>query len=74
MVIPLLLGVPIGVLVGRQVFSRFAANTGAVADAAVPLAIIGLGVVASFIIANATVAFPARRASRAEPGPLLRSE
>jgi putative ABC transport system permease protein len=67
-------GVPLGFITGRLVFLAFARNMGTVDDAAIPFALIAVGVVAIVALANAATAVPARRARRLRPAQLLRTE
>ena len=72
--LPVALGVPIGIMTGRLVFSAFASNMGAVSSAAVPLAIVGVGGTMVLLVANLIAALPARSASRLQPARVLRTE
>ena len=57
-------GVPLGFITGRLVFLAFARNMGTVDDAAIPFALIAVGVVAIVALANAATAVPARPPAR----------
>jgi FtsX-like permease family len=72
--LPVLVGVPAGIVVGRLVFLEFADSMGAVDDAAIPLLIVLIGAIATVIVANAIAAVTSRRGRRREPALLLQSE
>ena len=67
-------GIPLGVIVGRLVWIAFAQNMGAIDSAIVPVAALGVGVLAIVALANVAAAIPARRARRVRPAQLLRTE
>jgi hypothetical protein len=73
-VLPLVIGTPIGLIVGQLVFRSFADSIGAVNGASRPFVLITAIVVALLLIANAVAALPARRARRLAPALLLQSE
>ena len=50
-VVPLALGVPLGVVAGRLAFRAYAENLGTLDDAAMPIVLIVLGVVVLVVIA-----------------------
>ena len=68
------IGIPLGIIAGRLVFSSFARNMGAVDDAAIPLAFVMTGIIAILALANIAAAIPARSARRLRPAQLLRTE
>jgi hypothetical protein len=69
-----IVGVPLGVVVGRVVWHRIADQAGMLADTAVPaIAVVGIAV-ATVVVANLVAAIPARRAARLRPAVVLRSE
>ena len=68
------LGIPLGVVVGRQVFTAFADNMGVVDDPALPIAWIAVGTVGIAIVANVAAAIPARQARRMRAAALLNTE
>ena len=73
-VVPMALGIPIGLLVGSVVFRAFADRIGAVPDPTTPLLLM-VGVAAGFVaLANVVGLIPARRARRVAPALVLRSE
>jgi FtsX-like permease family len=72
--LPLVIGIPLGLIVGRIVFRSFADSIGTVDDASIPLLLVS-GVVAGLVvIANLIASVPARRADRVAPAVLLRPE
>jgi FtsX-like permease family len=72
--LPLLIGIPLGLIIGRIVFRSFADSIGTVDDASLPLLLVS-GVVAGLVvIANLIASVPARRADRVAPAVLLRPE
>jgi hypothetical protein len=72
--IGLLLGMPLGVIVGRAVWKAVATGAGFASIATVPVAgLVGL-VLATLVIVNLIAVVPARRAARLRPAVVLRSE
>ena len=72
--LPLLIGAPLGLIVGRFVFRSFADSIGTLNDASIPLLLVAGLVVGLLVIANVVAEFPARRADRVAPAVLLRPE
>lgn len=72
--VPLVLGVPLGLVAGRWVFYLFAGSVGAVPSASFPYALLTAVTVALVALANAVAAVPAQRARRLSPAPLLTTE
>ena len=72
--IPLALGVPLGLIAGRLVFVLFADSIGAVPQASIPFTTVAATLAASVMLANAAAAVPAHRARRLEPSRLLTNE
>ena len=72
--LPVVIGVPLGLIIGRIVFRSFADSIGTLNDASIPLLLVAAVTVGLVIIANLTAAFPAHRADRATPALLLRPE
>lgn len=69
--VPLALGAPLGLIIGRMVFEAFAGNVGAVPDASFPFLRLA-GVLGGLVLlANVVAAVPARRARRLSPSRLL---
>ncbi|MEO5840527.1 MAG: ABC transporter permease [Acidimicrobiales bacterium] len=73
-VLPLVVGTPVGLIVGQLVFRSFADSVGAVNDASRPFMYVGAIVVGLVLLANLAAAVPARRARRLAPALLLQSE
>ncbi|HEX7275752.1 MAG TPA: ABC transporter permease, partial [Acidimicrobiales bacterium] len=72
--LPLVVGVPLGLSVGRIVFEAFAGSVGAVPDASFPYALLAAVTAGILLLANAAAVVPARRARRLAPAPLLAAE
>ncbi|MEA2826640.1 MAG: putative transport system permease protein [Actinomycetota bacterium] len=72
--LPLTLGVPLGISLGRLVFEPFAEHVGVVPDASFPFALLAAVTVGVVALANAAATVPARRARRLAPAPLLAAE
>jgi hypothetical protein len=71
----IVIGVPLGIVVGRAVWSAFATNLGAVPVAAVPALAIAVLAIAVFVVANALAVIPAVTSARKRSvGQLLRTE
>ena len=72
--VPVAIGVPLGVLAGRLVFRAYADNLGTVNDAVLPAAaiVVGLGILIAVAAIAATAA--GREARRTAPAELLRAE
>ena len=73
-VIALVVGVPLGALVGRVVWSSMAASMGVAGDASFPLVLLAIGALGFVVVLNTIASFPARRASRLRVADALRSE
>ncbi|MEO8694153.1 MAG: FtsX-like permease family protein [Acidimicrobiales bacterium] len=73
-VLPLLIGTPVGLIVGQVVFRSFADSVGAVNGASRPFLLVAAIVVGLTLLANLAAAVPARRARRLAPATLLQSE
>jgi ABC-type lipoprotein release transport system permease subunit len=72
--IGLLLGIPLGLAVGRLVWGAVAENLGVSTSATWPVLGIALLVPAALLVVNLLAAFPAHRAARTRPAVVLRSE
>jgi hypothetical protein len=71
----IVIGVPLGIVVGRVVWNAFATNLGAVPVAAVPALAIAVLAIAVFVVANALAVIPAVTSARKRSvGQLLRTE
>jgi hypothetical protein len=73
-VLPIVVGIPVGIVIGRLVFVAFADSMGAVDAAAIPLLSIAVGAVAVVAVANGVAAMVSQRTRRREPALLLQSE
>ena len=67
-------GIPLGVILGRWVWTALANNLGTVAEPVVPILAIVVAVPAVLLIANAVAFVPGRIAARLRPATVLRSE
>jgi len=72
--LPLALGVPLGLVAGRLVFGLLADSVGAVPSASIPLLWLMAALAAFVALANAVAAVPAQRARRLAPAPVLAAE
>jgi hypothetical protein len=72
--IGLVVGVPLGFIAGRLVWSRVADGLGVATDVAVPVVSVAVAIVGALVIANVVAALPARAAARTRPALVLRSE
>jgi ABC-type antimicrobial peptide transport system permease subunit len=70
----LVIGVPLGVIAGRLVWSAIAASIGIATDARLPLALIAAGAAALVVVLNLIAAWPAHSARRLDVADALRSE
>jgi ABC-type lipoprotein release transport system permease subunit len=71
---PVIIGIPLGLIIGRMVFRLFADSIGTVNDASIPLLLMaGLAIGLAFV-ANAVAGLTARRSDHRTPAALLRSE
>ncbi len=71
--IGIIIGVPLGVVVGRAIWTAFANNLGAVPVSVVPIWLVGLLVGGVVVVANLLAIGPALVATRSKPARLLRS-
>lgn len=69
-----LIGLPIGIVVGRALWDQFATSIHAVPRVVVPTTTLLIIAVAAFALANVIAAIPARLAAQTSPAILLRSE
>ena len=72
--VPLVIGLPLGLLAGARLFRAFVDRIGALPDATFPVAAIVAITVGLLVLANLTALFPARRARRLPTAALLRVE
>jgi ABC-type lipoprotein release transport system permease subunit len=72
--LPIAVGVPLGLIIGRIVFRSFADSIGTLNEASIPLLLVAGAVGGLLVLANVVAAFPARRVDRVAPAVLLRPE
>jgi hypothetical protein len=68
------IGVPVGVAVGRWLWIVFARSLSAVPDPVIPAASVALAALAALVLANLVAALPGRAAARTPAALLLRAE
>ena len=73
-VVGLVVGIPIGLLIGREVWGRVADSLGVATVSTVPSIGLVLTGVGALVLVNAIGFFPGRAASRTRPAVALRSE
>ena len=73
-IVALAIGLPIGIALGRWVWSAFAGSIGVVPAPAVRSIVIALTIPAGIVAANLIAAFPARAAAATKPALVLREE
>jgi hypothetical protein len=72
--LPLAIGIPLGVIAGRTVFTVFADSMGALDAAAIPFALVAAVAAVFMVLANVIAAVPAHRARRILPAVDLNTE
>jgi ABC-type antimicrobial peptide transport system permease subunit len=70
----LVVGLPVGIALGRAAWSSVSRGLGVVDAPAVPVLGLSLAVVGAFALAGLLAVVPGRRASRLRPAVVLRSE
>jgi hypothetical protein len=70
----IVIGVPLGVVIGQAVWKAFAGNLGVIPVSVVPVLLIGVLAVGVVVVANLIAAAPALVATRSKPGELLRTQ
>ena len=73
-VIGIVVGIPLGIVVGRELWTLFAHNINAVPDPTVPVLSVFLVGVGALVFANLVAALPGRSAARTPTGLVLRAE
>jgi ABC-type lipoprotein release transport system permease subunit len=73
-IVGLVIGVPLGIAVGRWLWIVFARELSAVPDPVIPAASVLLAAVAALALANLVAALPGRSAARTPAALLLRAE
>jgi putative ABC transport system permease protein len=72
--VALALGIPIGIAVGRWIWTSFSDQLGIVPSSAVPIAALLLAVPATLLLANLIAYLPGRAAGRVQAATILRTE
>ena len=72
--VALVVGLPVGVALGRWLWTLFAGRLGAVVSVSVPVGWLLLTIPIALLLANVAAVGPAWRAARRPPGPALRTE
>lgn len=73
-VLAILVGVPLGIVLGRWAWTALVDDLGAVAETVVPWAVLLVGVPLLLLVGNAVAFVPGRIAARLRPATVLRSE
>lgn len=73
-VVGLLVGIPLGIVAGRELWTAFADQLDVVSNTSVPTVLLVVVTAAGLLIANLAAAVPARMARRLQPAEVLRSE
>jgi hypothetical protein len=73
-VIGVIVGIPLGVVIGRQLWTLFAHNLNAVPDPTVPTLLVLLVGIGALVFANLVAALPGRSAARTPTALVLRAE
>ena len=72
--VALVVGVPLGAVLGRLVWSAIAGSMGVATDVAFPIGVLAAGAVGFVVVMNLIAVFPARSARRLRVAEALRSE
>ena len=72
--IALLVGIPVGVIAGRQAWALFADTAGVASQATVDVQLVLLAIPATLLLANVIAAWPGWTAARLRPAQVLRAE
>ena len=67
-------GVPVGIVAGRSLWTRFARDISAVPKPTVPTLSVAIVAIGAFVLANLVAAIPARQAARTPSATLLHEE
>jgi ABC-type lipoprotein release transport system permease subunit len=73
-VVGVLVGVPLGIALGRWLWTLFARDISVVPDPTVPVLSMGLIVLGALVFANLVAVFPGRVAARTPTAQLFRAE
>jgi len=71
---PVVIGIPLGLIVGRIVFRSFADSIGTLNGASIPVLLMAVLTLGLALVANTVASLAARRSFRLTPAALLRSE
>ena len=72
-VVGLLIGIPVGTVLGRQLWAAFADQLDVVPNTSIPLVWLGIVAIIAIVAADVAAAVPARIARRVQPASTLRS-
>jgi ABC-type lipoprotein release transport system permease subunit len=72
--VALVIGIPLGVVSGRWVWSLLARDIGTLAESRVPVLALVVGVPVVLLLCNAVAYVPGRMAARLRPAAVLRTE
>ena len=70
----LLLGLPLGIIAGRAIWSMFASGLGVPSVPVISAVVLGVAIPSTLLLANVIGALPARAAARTEAAVVLRTE
>jgi ABC-type lipoprotein release transport system permease subunit len=73
-IVGLVVGIPLGIVVGRWAWSEVAARVPLVDVPPLALAVVGLAIPVALTLANAVATVPARRLTSLRPAEALRAE
>jgi hypothetical protein len=73
-IVGVIVGVPLGIVIGRQLWTVFARNINAVPDPTVPVLTVVLVALGALVFANVVAAIPGRIAARTPTAMVLRAE
>jgi ABC-type lipoprotein release transport system permease subunit len=73
-IVGVIVGVPLGIVIGRQLWTVFARNINAVPDPTVPVLSVVLVALGALVFANVVAAIPGRIAARTPTAMVLRAE
>jgi ABC-type lipoprotein release transport system permease subunit len=73
-VVGVIVGVPLGIVIGRQLWTVFARNINAVPDPTVPVLSVVLVALGALVFANVVAAIPGRIAAQTPTALVLRAE
>jgi ABC-type antimicrobial peptide transport system permease subunit len=68
------IGLPLGIIIGRWLWSSFAGELGVAPDSLLPVAALAITVPVALVVGNLVASVPAWAAGRVEPSRILRAE